>query len=670
MTVRRRSQTKPIASFKSGKLVLSLRSKLIITFVIILIGPAFAISLLSYNTAKDKVADQMTGGAHQNVQLLNSVITQYASAEVANVDYLASLITEDTYTGPDQTLQRKILDPFYRSHPILSSIEFGGESGYYRNVQGTPWALDGEHRTEAWYEEAKNEAAAIVSDPYVSAITGEFVIGIAKAVADGSGVVRSEVKINELISMADTVEIGKKGYAFILDEQGKSVFHPVMEAGEAAEGGWVERLFASDEDQFVASVNGDKQVIAFTTNPVTGWKISGTMFESEIAAESSPILNQTLLVVIVALLIAAALVFYILRGMFKSLRIMMTTADTISKGELSARIPNMRQDELGKLSASFNEMAESIHRTISRINATAVSLASSSQEMSASVEQAAKATEHIAESSQGIHDGASKQGSLLTENHGHLSSITARMAKIDGFVTQLDTLSVEAGDRSRAGSDNVQNVVHQMNVIHDYAQQQSTMMSSLMTHSSQIEQIVKVIQEIAGQTNLLALNASIEAARAGEHGRGFAVVAAEIRKLAEQTGKSTGSIKQLIGEMQTSTANAVQSMGLTIAEIGKGIEVVEQTDHNFRSILLSVSPLADMSHALRGYTSEIAEQAALMIDSVNHVIHIASENAGGTESVAASVEEQLASMEQLSASAAYLSKTADELSKLVETFKI
>ncbi|WP_419871544.1 hypothetical protein [Candidatus Pristimantibacillus sp. PTI5] len=83
---------------------LSLRSKLVITFAIILLGPALLISTLSYKTSKDEVSNQVINGAEQNVQLLSSVITQYTTAESANTDYLASLINETVYTGPSQTL--------------------------------------------------------------------------------------------------------------------------------------------------------------------------------------------------------------------------------------------------------------------------------------------------------------------------------------------------------------------------------------------------------------------------------------------------------------------------------------------------------------------------------------------------------------------------------------
>jgi methyl-accepting chemotaxis protein len=91
----------------------------------------------------------------------------------------------------------------------------------------------------------------------------------------------------------------------------------------------------------------------------------------------------------------------------------------------------------------------------------------------------------------------------------------------------------------------------------------------LSEHTSQIENITRLVSDLANQTNLLALNAAIEAVRAGEHGKGFAVVAGEIRKLADQSKASAEKINVLLIDIQRTTKS-------TVAVTQEGTKTVQQ----------------------------------------------------------------------------------------------
>ncbi len=141
-------------------------------------------------------------------------------------------------------------------------------------------------------------------------------------------------------------------------------------------------------------------------------------------------------------------------------------------------------------------------------------------------------------------------------------------------------------------------------------------MQRIESASSEIGQIIGVIDEIAFQTNLLALNAGVEAARAGEAGRGFAVVAQEVRELAQRSAKAAREIKTLITNSSAEVQEGVRLVGETGRALREIENFVEEIDHNVDAIATSAaeqaSGLEEISAAVSDVDRITQENAAMV----------------------------------------------------------
>ena len=146
----------------------------------------------------------------------------------------------------------------------------------------------------------------------------------------------------------------------------------------------------------------------------------------------------------------------------------------------------------------------------------------------------------------------------------------------------------------------------------------------------EVKKITEGINEISEQTNLLSLNASIESARAGESGKGFAVVADEIRNLADETGKLTGDIDNIVRELSNKALNAQQVVSLVVNAVDEENKTIDQTMDKFGIMEKEIENLdLDMKEILVR-AKEVVDYNKVIMEHVKHLESSTEDTAGFT----------------------------------------
>lgn len=439
--------------------------------------------------------------------------------------------------------------------------------------------------------------------------------------------------------------------------------------------------------------------------------------------------TRTVAIVVAAALLVLTLLLarYFIRRVAIPIGELARSFAVFAEGDIRKDVPMYDTgDEVGILAGACNLMVHNFRDIIGKVANSAEQVAATSQELSASsmtsLNKAQNITETIEEMAKGafeqtrdaaetqssmgqlssaidqIASGAHDQAQSVDETHSVALEMTEAVKLVNQTIDSLTASANETLNAAAKGGAAVERAIQGMARIRDTVLAAAERVRELGHHSSQIGEILSVIDDISAQTDLLALNAAIEAARAGEAGKGFAVVADEVRRLAERSSNATREIAEIIKNIQEGTNTVVSAMEAGTHEVQEGsdlaaaagdalneiLRTVEQTNRHFREItnaaermeeaagkvVAAIENIASITEENTAATEEMAASSSQVVEAIGKIAAVSEKSSEMAEKVWEASQALQNSMKEMSDSAQKLAGMAQELQQLIARFSL
>src|SRR3569623_1479508 len=326
---------------------------------------------------------------------------------------------------------------------------------------------------------------------------------------------------------------------------------------------------------------------------------AGENTKTEMTAFRQRMLTIPLVLVALALAVASAIVFWLVRHIMKQLGgepvYAVEIARAISSGDFSKSV-TLEKGDTSSLLFAINAIRENLTGTVSDIRHATETIAVASRE--------------IASGNADLSSRTESQASSLEETASSMEELTSTVKQNAENARQANQLVVSTADVAAKGGAVVGQVVDTM--------------ASIKDSSRKISDIFGVIDGIAFQTNILALNAAVEAARAGEQGRGVAGVASEVRNLAQRSAGAAKEIKSLIED--------------SVGKVDAGGKLVDEAGKTMDEIVTSVKRVTDIMSEIAAASQEQSAGIEQVNQAVGQMDEMTQQNAALVEEAAAAAE--------------------------------
>ena len=298
----------------------------------------------------------------------------------------------------------------YNSNVAISSVYVGTKSGILYKYDSKNLNSNYDPCQREWYKDAVNfyrngENLPVWQSTYTSKSDSKLCITCSKAIVGSNGdilgVVAIDMYLDEINKYILNNNAGNTGYAFVVDKNSKIIMHPNyteenfndnLENIDESYKNLLCNMALNGQGIDEAVIDGKNYYVSYNSLKTPGWSIGIASEVDKIIEPSEEMKNYinsvydetnsrikknlfSIYILFLAIFIACSMILYFIGVNFTDkilgpIKLLCEKAKLIGKGNFDIKLPVKSDDELGKLSGIFNQMAEDLKTYMENLKIT------------------------------------------------------------------------------------------------------------------------------------------------------------------------------------------------------------------------------------------------------------------------------------------------------------